>query len=99
MASLYPTDSDNEEEEARAACRALRLRRSPLHAWLTVTRRPQEDEDAPRPLTSPTGFFFGNVTNRLRLQRDEGRYLGEVRARPVARRSAARLRVPAAVWA
>ena len=98
MASLYPTDSDNEEEEARAACRALRLRRSPLRAWLTVTWRPQEDEDAPRPLTSAS-FFFGNVTNRLRLQRDEGRYLGEVRARPVARRSAARLRVPAAVWA
>jgi hypothetical protein len=43
-----------------------------------VSPRPQEDEDAPRPLT---GFFFGNVTNRLRLQKDEGRYLGEARTR------------------
>ena len=40
----------------------------------------QEEEDGPRPLT---GFFFGNVTNRLRLQKDEGRYLGEARARRV----------------
>ena len=71
----------------RLACTVARCARA-----LTVTRRPQEDEDGPRPLT---GFFFGNVTNRLRLQKDEGRYLGQVRAHAVARRSAVFLRLPA----
>ena len=72
------------------ACRRLRLR---LHAASRRLRAPsrlltrrcvrcaaQAEEDGPRPLT---GFFFGNVTNRLRLQRDEGRYLGEARARQI----------------
>jgi len=52
---------------------------------LRAALRQEEEEGGPRPLT---GFFFGNVTNKLRLQKDEGRYLGE--ARPDPSRSAQR---------